>query len=53
MNIVQLIWLFMVVAGVGYLMVYAGREKRMLEPRRVPRLCPSCGRLTRDCRCRG
>ncbi|HEY3549764.1 MAG TPA: hypothetical protein VGK69_01745 [Gaiellaceae bacterium] len=52
MNSLHLIELFLVVAGVAYLMMLAGVAKNALEPKRVRRTCPSCGRLTDDCRCR-
>jgi hypothetical protein len=32
-------------AAVGWTMVAAGRGKRLLEPKKRPRRCPSCGRL--------
>ena len=32
------------VAAVGWTMVFAGRKKRMLEPKSRRRRCPSCGR---------
>ncbi len=38
-------------AGVGYLMVKAGLSKNVLEPRRRPRICPSCGRQITGRRC--
>jgi hypothetical protein len=31
-------------AAVGWTMVAAGRGKRLLEPKRRTRRCPSCGR---------
>jgi hypothetical protein len=52
MNLFHLIFLFLVAAGVAYLMVYAGLSKHALEPRRARQICPSCGRATRDCTCR-
>jgi len=52
MNLSHLIVLFLIVAAVAYLMMYAGMAKHALEPKRAPRVCPSCGRSTRDCRCR-
>jgi hypothetical protein len=48
----HLVFLFLVVAGVVYLMMLAGVNKRALELKRARRICPSCGRTTRDCRCR-
>jgi hypothetical protein len=32
-------------AAVGWTMVAAGRSKRLLEPKRRTRRCPSCGRV--------
>jgi uncharacterized protein (TIGR03382 family) len=37
--------------GVGFMMMLAGLGKNALELRRRERLCPSCGRLPRDCDC--
>ena len=34
--------------GAGWLMMAAGVEKNMLERRRAPRVCPSCGRTIAD-----
>ena len=34
-----------VTTAIGWTMLYSGRRKRMLTPRRRPRRCPSCGRL--------
>jgi hypothetical protein len=53
MNLPPLIELFFLTIAVAYLMVYAGLGKRALERKRVQRVCPSCGRRTRDCGCRG
>jgi hypothetical protein len=33
-----------VVAAIGWTMVATGRKKRLLEPKRRRRRCPSCGR---------
>jgi hypothetical protein len=40
-------------AGIGFLMVVAGVEKRALEWRRRRRICPGCGRRIpgRVCSC--
>jgi hypothetical protein len=32
-------------AAVGWTMVAAGRRKRLLEPKRRSRRCPSCGHV--------
>jgi hypothetical protein len=32
-------------AAVGWTMVAAGRGKRLLEPKKRARRCPSCGRV--------
>lgn len=53
MNMVHMIWLLLVAGGAALLMMYAGVGKRALEPKRMRRTCPSCGRFVRDCRCRG
>ena len=45
-NVVLLIF---VVAGAVYLMMAAGVQKRALDWKREPRLCPGCGR--QPCRC--
>jgi nitrate/TMAO reductase-like tetraheme cytochrome c subunit len=52
MNLLHLIEMFLVVGGVAYLMMLAGMTKSALEPKRARRFCPSCGRMTADCRCR-
>jgi hypothetical protein len=52
MYLPHLVILCVVVMGVASLMVRAGIGKSALEPRRVRRICPSCGRATRDCCCR-
>jgi hypothetical protein len=52
MNLPHLIFLFLVAAGVAYLMIAAGMSKSALDLKRAPRPCPSCGRAARDCRCR-
>jgi ribosomal protein L37AE/L43A len=31
-------------AAIGWTMVFTGRKKRLLEPKRRRRRCPSCGR---------
>ena len=36
----------LVVAGVAYLMMFAGLGKRALELKLTPGICPSCGRAT-------
>jgi formate dehydrogenase maturation protein FdhE len=41
--------LVFVAAGVIYLMMAAGVQKRALEWKHRPRFCPACGR--RPCRC--
>ena len=38
--------------AIGFTMLFAGLRKNALEWRRRQRLCPSCGRLSRDCGCR-
>jgi hypothetical protein len=48
----QLATLFAVTIGIGYLMIQSGLQKRMLEWRRRPRPCPSCGRATPFCGCK-
>jgi hypothetical protein len=40
----QLAATFAATTGIGFLMVYAGLGKSMLETRRRRRSCPSCGR---------
>ena len=52
MHPLDLIDVFLLAAGVVYLMMLAGMGKSALEPKRTRRVCPSCGRLTGDCRCR-
>jgi hypothetical protein len=51
MNSSHLILLFLVSAAAVYLMMVAGVTKHALEWKRASRICPSCGRATRDCRC--
>jgi hypothetical protein len=53
MNLPHPIFVSLIAAGVAYLMVAAGMGKHALELRRPRRFCPSCGRMTRDCSCRG
>jgi hypothetical protein len=38
-------------AAVGWTMVAAGRAKKLLEPKRRSRRCPSCGRVIEGRRC--
>jgi NADH pyrophosphatase NudC (nudix superfamily) len=45
----QLVTLFALTSGVGYLMVLSGVGKSMLDWKRHERHCPSCGR--RPCGC--
>ncbi len=49
----QLTMAFVVTTGVGFLMLVLGAEKHLLEWRRSPRRCPSCGRRIegRTCGC--
>ena len=49
----QLTTAFIATTGVGFLMMWLGTQKHMLEWRRSPRLCPSCGRriARRTCGC--
>jgi NADH pyrophosphatase NudC (nudix superfamily) len=49
----QLTTAFVVTTGVGFLMMWAGAQKHLLEWRRSPRHCPSCGRRIegRTCGC--
>jgi hypothetical protein len=49
----QSVLLLASMAGVGFLMVVAGVEKRALEWRRRRRICPGCGRNIpgRICNC--
>jgi hypothetical protein len=49
MNLLHLIFMCLVVAGVAYLMMLSGMSKSALELKRPRRICPSCGRTTRDC----
>jgi len=53
MQLLHLIFLFLLFAGFAYLMMFAGVKKSALEWKRATRICPSCGRdASRDCRCR-
>ena len=49
----QLATAFAVTTGVGFLMMWAGAQKHLLEWRRTARRCPSCGRRieARSCGC--
>jgi NADH pyrophosphatase NudC (nudix superfamily) len=49
----QLTTAFAVTTGVGFLMILVGAQKHLLEWRRSPRRCPSCGRRIerRTCGC--
>jgi hypothetical protein len=53
MDLAHIIFVFLIAASAAYLMVIAGTSKSALELRRTRRTCPSCGRASRDCRCRG
>jgi hypothetical protein len=44
---------FLLPLGVAYLMIIGGLGKNALEWKRRPRTCPSCGRDTGRCSCRG
>ena len=37
--------LALVTTGVGAVMIRLGLDRGLLQPRNVPRRCPSCGRL--------
>jgi hypothetical protein len=53
MQMLHLVFLFLLFAGVAYLMMFAGVKKSALEWKRPTRACSSCGRhANRDCRCR-
>jgi hypothetical protein len=45
----ELAALFAATTGVGFLMMFLGVQKSMLEWRQPPRQCPSCGRRHRVC----
>jgi hypothetical protein len=47
------LYLLLLAASAANLMILAGMGKSALEPRRRRRTCPSCGRATSDCSCRG
>jgi NADH pyrophosphatase NudC (nudix superfamily) len=49
----QLTAAFVVTTGIGFLMMFTGVEKHLLEWRRAKRHCPSCGRRIerRSCGC--
>jgi hypothetical protein len=49
----QLVAVFAVTTGVGFLMMVSGVQKSMLEWRQRRRTCPSCGRQIagRNCGC--
>jgi hypothetical protein len=51
MNLLHLTSVFLVAAGVAYLMMLAGVSKSALEPKRRRRYCPSCGRAVESCSC--
>jgi hypothetical protein len=51
MNLLHVIYLFLIVGAVTSLMMVAGLAKSALEPKRKLGVCPSCGRALRDCRC--
>jgi hypothetical protein len=38
--------------AIGWTMLYSGLAKRMLEPKRRQRICPSCGRQIAGTACR-
>jgi hypothetical protein len=38
--------------GVGAVMILVGFRRGLLQPRKAPRRCPSCGRLTDDPACK-
>jgi hypothetical protein len=40
----QLALLIALTMAIGWTMMVSGLAKRMLEPKRPPRICPSCGR---------
>jgi hypothetical protein len=48
----QLVAVFAVTTGVGFLMMLSGVQKSLLEWRRRRRQCPSCGRLLEGPVCR-
>lgn len=45
--------LFLVPLGAAYLMILGGVGKNALEWKRRSHTCPSCGRATTHCSCRG
>jgi hypothetical protein len=51
MNPLHVIETFLLIGAAVYLMMLSGIAKSALEPRRARRVCPSCGRVTSDCRC--
>ena len=44
--------LALVTTGVGAVMIRLGLDRGLLQPRNVPRKCPSCGRLIDGPACR-
>ena len=44
--------LAVVTTGVGAVMIRLGLDRGLLQPRNVPRRCPSCGRLIDGRACR-
>jgi NADH pyrophosphatase NudC (nudix superfamily) len=51
----QLVALFVLTTGVGFLMMLSGVQKSLLEWRQRKRHCPACGRaiVGRTCGCSG
>ncbi|HKP19792.1 MAG TPA: hypothetical protein VJT84_15050 [Gaiellaceae bacterium] len=47
----QLTLLMALTSGAGWLMIESGVVKNLLERRRRPRICPSCGRSSTMCAC--
>jgi len=47
----HLVYLYLLVAAALSLMMVAGLAKHALDTKRTGRICPACGRDTRDCRC--
>jgi hypothetical protein len=47
----ELLTLFAITTGIGYLMIQSGLHKSLLEWRRRRQYCPSCGHETSVCRC--